>query len=294
MFQSRLTHLLIAAALLLPSSGHAAAAEAPPQLITSWGGLSNPQGIAVDGAGNVYVADTGNHRVVEYTSNGSFVGEWDQPSDLPSYLTGPIDVAVLPNGNVWVSEGGGFVALNSALILQRYWQVFGVNYLALDPTNHYLYTGAGLYVIKYSVSDGSIATQWQYAGPRFGTHFFGLAVGSSGVLYVSEEGFAEAWSPNGQLLSAWQPPEGSAYAIATDPAELLFVTLGTSVGKFTTTGTEVVAWTVPGAGGLLDIATDAQGSIFVLSASNGTVYKYGYSTVPVRRQTLGSLKMLYR
>ncbi len=41
------------------------------------GQLLNPRDVAVDRAnGNIYVADTGNHRVVEFSSSGAFVAAW--------------------------------------------------------------------------------------------------------------------------------------------------------------------------------------------------------------------------
>ena len=39
--------------------------------------LSNPTDIATDNAGNVYVLDGGNHRIQKYTTNGTFVKEWN-------------------------------------------------------------------------------------------------------------------------------------------------------------------------------------------------------------------------
>jgi DNA-binding beta-propeller fold protein YncE len=72
--------LLVAAALavelvsmvaLLPQD--AKAAEAPPTFITKWGNstdgdgqLSNPQGVAIDSSGNLYVADKNNHRIQKF------------------------------------------------------------------------------------------------------------------------------------------------------------------------------------------------------------------------------------
>ena len=40
------------------------------------GQFDYPGGIAVDGSGNVYVADTDNHRVQKFTSDGTFLTQW--------------------------------------------------------------------------------------------------------------------------------------------------------------------------------------------------------------------------
>ena len=45
-----------------------AAPRASPILTTGAGSICNPAGVAVDGAGNLYVADTVNNRVLEYSN----------------------------------------------------------------------------------------------------------------------------------------------------------------------------------------------------------------------------------
>ena len=62
---------LVSMVTLLPQD--AKAAEAPPTFITKWGNstdgdgqFSNPQGVAIDSSGNVYVADTWNHRIQKF------------------------------------------------------------------------------------------------------------------------------------------------------------------------------------------------------------------------------------
>ena len=49
----------------------------------SWGGsgtgngqFSAPEGIAIDAADNIYVADTGNHRIQKFNTSGTFVTKW--------------------------------------------------------------------------------------------------------------------------------------------------------------------------------------------------------------------------
>ena len=43
-------------------------------------GLDNPRGIAIDAAGNIYIADTENHRIVKRSSTGSFIS-WGSSRD---------------------------------------------------------------------------------------------------------------------------------------------------------------------------------------------------------------------
>ena len=43
---------------------------------TGDGQFEYPSGVAVDAAGNVHVANTGNDRVQKFDSNGAFIGKW--------------------------------------------------------------------------------------------------------------------------------------------------------------------------------------------------------------------------
>jgi sugar lactone lactonase YvrE len=108
-----------------------------------WGGLSmitssvtpddgkfyHPTGIAMDGAGTTYVADTGNHRIQTFDIEGDhLLTIGDRPSYFSNMTTAnkglthtpsgdtqaggsatgqfslPTDVAVAPNGDIWVLD----------------------------------------------------------------------------------------------------------------------------------------------------------------------------------------------
>ena len=83
-----------------PAAGSAAADEP-----TAWG-------IGVGPDGSVYVADTWKHQVVQYAPDGRRVRSWGvygNPDDKTGELTnfyGPRDVAVGPDGNVYVTDTG--------------------------------------------------------------------------------------------------------------------------------------------------------------------------------------------
>ena len=74
-----------------------------PGTLTSLGsGLYSPQGIAVDGAGNVYIADALNAAVYKETlANGTYT-----QSTIGSGFTKPDGVAVDGAGNVYVADSG--------------------------------------------------------------------------------------------------------------------------------------------------------------------------------------------
>ena len=72
---------------------------------TGAGQLERPQGVAVDAAGNVWVSDKDNNRVLEYDSSGKVLREL--PSGIADgQVSSPRGIAVAPNGNVWVAEAG--------------------------------------------------------------------------------------------------------------------------------------------------------------------------------------------
>src|SRR5262249_7691545 len=62
----------------------AAPAVTPPcTFVTTWGSsgsgdgqFSFPEGVATDGSGNVYVADTGNDRIQKFDASGTFLSTW--------------------------------------------------------------------------------------------------------------------------------------------------------------------------------------------------------------------------
>jgi hypothetical protein len=47
---------------------------------------SAPLGLALDGNGNVYVSDDGNHRIQKFTPNGVFIKKWGLPTDTMNFV----------------------------------------------------------------------------------------------------------------------------------------------------------------------------------------------------------------
>ena len=76
---------------------------------TQWGGFGSgngkfdyPCGVAVDGQGKVYVADTHNNLIQKFDSNGGFLAQWGGSGSGDGQFANPRSVAVNGQGNLYV------------------------------------------------------------------------------------------------------------------------------------------------------------------------------------------------
>lgn len=79
-------------------------ATADVQFVRSIGGLSYPNGIAKDAAGNIWVADTGHSQVKQFSPSGSLIRTIGGEGGGDGQFYYPNDVAVDPSGNIWVAD----------------------------------------------------------------------------------------------------------------------------------------------------------------------------------------------
>ena len=65
-----------------------------------------PLGVAVDGSGNVFVADTSNSRVQEFDNTGTFLTAWGGYGTGAGEFEAPTGIAVDASGSVFVTDTG--------------------------------------------------------------------------------------------------------------------------------------------------------------------------------------------
>lgn len=64
--------------------------------------LSKPHGVNVDKDGRIYVADTGNHRILVFDRRGKHLFKFGEEGREKGQMLFPLNVAIAPNGRVFV------------------------------------------------------------------------------------------------------------------------------------------------------------------------------------------------
>jgi DNA-binding beta-propeller fold protein YncE len=200
-------------------------------------GLSSPYGVAVDGSGNVYIADYGNSRVLKETLSG---GSYTQ-STIGTGLGVSAGVAVDGSGNVYIADYGNNSVLKETPSGGSYTQstiatgLGGPTGVAVDGSgNVYIADYGNSSVLKETLSGGSY-TQSTISTGLGGP--FGVAVDGSGNVYIAD-------SDNNRVLK--ETLSGGSYAQST---------IGT------------------GLGGPFGVAVDGIGNVYIADSNYNRVLK---------------------
>ena len=110
-FVKLIVGLVFLVLIALPLLAVTAAAEAPPTFLLKFGtfGIGDgqfdaPAGVAMDPAGNVYVADEYNNRIQKFGGSGIFLTKWGTQGSGDGQFSFPIGVGVDSTGNVYVAD----------------------------------------------------------------------------------------------------------------------------------------------------------------------------------------------
>jgi len=68
------------------------------------GQLNNPQGLAFDASGNIWVADGNNCRAEEFNSSGTYLSQFGSCGTGNGQFENPIGIAFDASGNLWVTD----------------------------------------------------------------------------------------------------------------------------------------------------------------------------------------------
>ncbi|TAK33737.1 MAG: hypothetical protein EPO21_11995 [Chloroflexota bacterium] len=263
-----------------------------------------PSGVAVDSAGNVYVADQGNQRIQKFTSSGTFITKWGSPGNGNGQFSSPSAVAVDTAGNVYVADTGNqrIQKFTSSGAFITEWgsqgsgddQFSSPSAIAVDSTgNVYVADSANHRIQKFTSSGGFIA-KWGSPGTGDGrlNSPVGVAVDSLGYVYVTDSysGNVQVFTSTGTFVRKWDSWDGGSSVlawpngIAVDSSGNVYVAdLGNfAVEKFTSTGTYLATLGYYGSGSgqflwASGVAVDSAGNLHVADTGNDRVQKFNSS-----------------
>jgi peptidylamidoglycolate lyase len=175
-------------------------------LLESWGAdmFVMPHGLTIDSEDNLWLTDVGLHQVFKFDRAGNLLmvlGERGVAGEDSAHFNMPTDVAVAPDGSLYVSDG----YRNSR-------------------------------VIKFS-ADGNYITSWGSYGKGPGDFVVphSIAIDSEGRIYVADRGNArlQIFDSNGKFLTEWKSRSlGRPWAVRISPTGGLFIIDGGDQAEF--------------------------------------------------------------
>lgn len=262
--------------------------------VTQWGSVdsgngtfNNPNGVAVDTSGYVYVADIGNDRIEKFDSNGIYQTQFGTPGSGNGQFEGPRSVAVDSSGNVYVGDdtriqefdSNGNYLMNITLTGYGSQNTDFIPWgLAVDTSGNIYAVDGNSVLLKFD-SNGNYIANWSISLPT------GVAVDTSGNVYVSQ-----MWGniqKNGNFLVLFgENGDTSRYpmGLAVDGTGNIYVTEGVDnrINEFDSKGNFVTQWGTRGSGkGQFfepnGIAVDASGNVYVADSGNNRIQKFAPS-----------------
>jgi DNA-binding beta-propeller fold protein YncE len=203
-----------------------------------------PWGIGVDAEGNIYVADTWNHRVQVFNADLEYVREWGA-----GIFFGPRDVAVDDEGNVLVVDTGNKRVVKFTPEGEEI-QVYGRGgdgpLEFNEPSSIFLAPNGDIYVADY----------WNKRIQIFDSQF-----------RYRDEIEIDTWGSPGITDRAYILALADGHVLATDPGNGRILV-------FDAAGEEIAAWRIPSAAGTtrpVGLAVDALGRVYISDGLNSRI-----------------------
>jgi len=265
------------------------------------GQFNAPTGIAVDSAGDVYVADTANHRIQKFDDQGNFLIKWGSSGSGAGQFNAPKGVAVDSAGNVYVVDSGNnriqkFTANGSFITAWgsfgpgpgQFSQPFGV---AVDSQDNVFVTDTGNDRVQKFGANGAFIANWGTTGDGAGQfrspRAVGVLISNGDRVYVADaSNRIQVFEPTSDYVTQFGG-EGQAVALfngvgglgVSDGGVVVADTGNHRVQEFYFDGGFIVTWGIFGRGeGRFDRpagVAGADGVVYVVDAGNNRVQAFG-------------------
>lgn len=188
--------------------------------------LRRPTGVGFDDQGNIYVADTGKRRIVEFDPDGNYIRVFGEAGKEALKLWTPVDVAVTPDGRSFVVDRGQnkLVEYDQTGVAVRDINVEeSPTSVTISGDNMFVTTDSGVLIASL---DGQLETGYISRGKEPGQFDrpAGVAVGSDGTLYVADSlnYRVQAISSSGKPLWQYGEPIPADQAVQFDSEDRKF------------------------------------------------------------------------
>jgi len=275
----------------------------------SLGGLSSPNGVAIDASGNLYVADSQNYGVGKIARNGTLVSMWGNHGAGPGQFEQPVAVAVDSIGNVFATDyvTNTIQEFSTTGVFIRSWNSNGTangmfshpQGIAINTTNYLYMVDSGNQRVGIFRNDGVFVKYFRLGPPGNFTMPMGIALDSQGSVYVDDantdnkDGFSgnvTKFTKNGGFVTSWGGVNSggtlfSPTGLAVDGSFNVYVAddLAKNIQKFNINF--AVVWTAGSYGTIpghfsqpLGAAVDNLGNVFVSDPVNFNVQQFSSAT----------------
>jgi tripartite motif-containing protein 71 len=260
-------------------------------------------GIALDGQGNLYLAEFDDSRIYKYSATGSCLAQLGEHGSGPGQLESPDKLAFDAQGNLYVTDVGlppyesGSTGGNNRV--QKFsptgkplaqWGTLGSGPgqfnvpvgIAVDQEGDVYVADVANHRVQKLSALGKPLTQWHSVGTGVGEDNteigYDLALDTSGNVYVSEphpfgpgSDRIQEFSPTGAPLAQWGG-SGAGPGQFNNPTGLAVDTIGNvfvvdsgnnRIEELSSTGQYVAQWDGPGFKFVSKVALDDHGNMYV-------------------------------
>ncbi len=249
-------------------------------------GMLFPTGVTINASGDLYVADTGNNRILKETPSGA---TYAQSTVRTGDLSAPFGIALDGAGNLYVADTGNNRIVKETLTGSRLVQSTvpssSLNYplsVAVDGSgNLYIADTGNRRVLKETLSNGRYTESLVQVGhvPR------SVVVDGSGNVYIADFGDGGVWkeAPAAGTYSESSVARipGGVNQLALDGGGNVYIVTASGVLEAKPSGTTYTLSTV--AGGLIEpqgAVVDPSGNVFIVDSLNGRVLKEDFADPP--------------
>jgi DNA-binding beta-propeller fold protein YncE len=272
------------------------------------GQFTDPRDVAVDPAGFVYVADSGNHRIQKFDLEGNHLLTWGSQGSGPGQFQEPWGVAIDDQGRVYVADTWNHrvQVFDGDGTFLRQWgahaQVqdlapdtaklfWGPRDIAIDDQERVFVTDTGNKRVQVFTTDGEFLTMFGGFGIEPGqmNEPVGLAAAADGHIYLADTwnrrvqvfdadlAFLKEWDIDGWwgesvVNKPYLTVDETGYVYVTDPEGyrvLIFNDSGQPLTAFGQIGADDSSFNLP-----IGVAVDEEGYIYVTDAGNHRIMKF--------------------